>query len=99
MITICAFAKSFKEGQSYLTLLMMLVLFPAVIAMLPGVETSPSMMLLPVLNVSQLIEQVFSGEATASGFAMSFGSNLLYAAIAFVVAVRIFQPEDVLFRS
>lgn len=99
MITISAFAKSFKEGQSYLTPLIMLVVFPALIGMLPGVEASPKLMLLPVFNVSQLIKQVFSGEATAVGFAMSFGSNLIYAAVAFAVAVRIFQREDVLFRS
>jgi sodium transport system permease protein len=99
MITISAFAKSFKEGQSYLTPLMMLVVFPAVVGMLPGVETNSTLMLLPVFNVSQLIKQIFSGEATAGGFAMSFGSNFLYATVAFIVAVRIFQREDVLFRS
>jgi len=99
MITISAFAKSFKEGQSYLTPLMMLVVFPAVIGMLPGVESNQALMLLPVFNVSQLIKMIFSGEATGYGFAVSFGSNLLYAAAAFFVAVRIFQREDVLFRS
>ncbi len=99
MITISAFAKSFKEGQSYLTPLIMLVIFPALIGMLPGVEASPKLMLLPVFNVSQLIKQVFSGEATAAQFALTFGSNLFYAAVAFLVAVRIFQREDVLFRS
>jgi sodium transport system permease protein len=99
MITISAFAKSFKEGQSYLTPLLMLVIFPAVIGMLPGVEASPKLMLLPVFNVSQLIKAIFSGEATTAGFIASFGSNLIYAAVAFLIAVRIFQREDVLFRS
>ena len=99
MITISAFAKSFKEGQSYLTPLIMLVIFPALIGMLPGVEASPKLMLLPVFNVSQLIKGIFSGEATAAAFAISFASNFVYAAVAFVVAVRIFQREDVLFRS
>jgi len=99
MITISAFARSFKEGQSYLTPLLMLVIFPAVIGMLPGVEANPKLMLLPVFNVSQLIKAIFSGEATAAAFIVSFGSNLIYAAAAFLVAVRIFQREDVLFRS
>jgi len=99
MITISAFAKSFKEGQSYLTPLMMLVVFPAIVGLMPGVEASAGLMLLPVVNVSQLIKQVVSGEATAVNFGISFGSNLVYATIAFLVAVRIFQREDVLFRS
>lgn len=99
MITISAFAKSFKEGQSYLTPLIMLVVFPAMIGMMPGMDANPKLMLLPVFNVSQLIKSVFSGEATATAYIVTFASNLVYAAIAFVVAVRIFQREDVLFRS
>ena len=99
MITISSFAKSFKEGQSYLTPLIMLVVFPAVIGMLPGVEASAALALLPVFNVSQLIKAIFSGEYNAGAFAMSCASNFVYAAVAFAVAVRIFNREDVLFRS
>jgi sodium transport system permease protein len=99
MITISLFAKSFKEGQSYLTPLLMLVIFPAVIGMLPGAGANPKLALLPVFNVSQLIKAIFAGEYNASAFVMSFASNFVYAAAAFVVAVRIFKREDVLFRT
>ncbi len=99
MITIALFAKSFKEGQSYLTPLIMLVVFPAVIGMLPGVEADPRLMMLPVFNVSQLIKSIFNGEYTAASFLLPFGSNLLYASVAFAFAVWIFKREDVLFRS
>lgn len=99
MITISSFAKSFKEGQSYLSPLIMLVIFPAVIGMMPGMEASPRLALLPVFNVSQLIKSIFAGDYTAAAFVVSFASNFVYAAVAFVIAVRIFQREDVLFRS
>lgn len=36
---------------------------------------------------------------TAAAFFVSFASNLVYAAAAFAIAVRIFQREDVLFRT
>ena len=98
MIAIALFAKSFKEGQSYLTPVMMLVVFPAVLGMLPGAAQNPVLALLPVFNVSQLIKAIFLGESTAAGFLLTFGTNLAYAAIAFFVAVRIFQRESVLFR-
>ena len=49
--------------------------------------------------VSQLIKAIFSGEYNAGAFAMSCASNFVYAAVAFAVAVRIFNREDVLFRS
>jgi len=99
MITISSFAKSFKEGQSYLSPLIMLVIFPAVIGMLPGMDANPRLALLPVFNVSQLIKSIFAGDYTASAFIVSFGSNFVYAAVAFVIAVRIFKREDVLFRT
>ncbi len=67
--------------------------------MLAGVETNAAFSLLPVFNVSHLIKSIFSGDYNAAQFAMSFASNFLYAAVAFVVAVRIFRREDVLFRS
>jgi sodium transport system permease protein len=99
MITISSFAKSFKEGQSYLSPLIMLVVFPAVIGMMPGMEASPRLALLPVFNVSQLIKSIFAGDYTATAFLISFASNFVYAAVAFAIAVRIFQREDVLFRT
>jgi sodium transport system permease protein len=99
MIAISLFAKSFKEGQSYLTPLIMLVVFPAVLGMLPGTESGPLMSVIPVFNVSQLIKAIFLGEATLPGFLLTFVSNLGYAAIAFLAAVQIFKRESVLFRA
>ncbi len=99
MISISLFAKSFKEGQSYLTPLIMLVVFPAMIGMLPGLDADPRLAMLPVINVSQLIKMIFNGECTPLSVLLPFGSNLLYAGVAFAMAVRIFKREDVLFRS
>ena len=98
MISICSFAKSFKEGQSYLTPLIMLVIFPAVVGMLPGVELKGLMALIPVFNVSQLIKQIFLGEFSVRAFLTAFLANLAYATLAFWVAVRVFKSEGVLFR-
>jgi sodium transport system permease protein len=98
MISICSFAKSFKEGQSYLTPLIMLVVFPAVIGLLPGMELKGLMALIPVFNVSQLIKQIFIGEFSVQAFAAAFLANLAYAMLAFWVAVRVFKREGVLFR-
>ena len=98
MISISSFAKSFKEGQSYLTPLIMLVIFPAVLGMLPGMELSAVMALIPVFNVSQLIKQIFLGEFSLTASSVAFAANMVYAAIAFYAAVRIFKSESVLFR-
>jgi len=98
MVAIALFAKSYKEGQSYLTPIVMLAAFPAVVGMLPGLELTPALALIPIFNVCQLIKEIFLGEFSRAAFAVTLGSNLVYAAIAFYIASRIFKSESVLFR-
>jgi sodium transport system permease protein len=98
MVAIALFAKSYKEGQSYLTPIVMLAAFPAVVGMLPGLELTPTLALIPIFNVCQLIKEIFLGEFSTAAFAVTLVSNLVYAAIAFYIASRIFKSESVLFR-
>src|SRR5207302_8527622 len=53
-ITMSSFAKSYKEAQSYIMPLIFIVIIPAIAAMLPGVELTPKLALVPILNVSLL---------------------------------------------
>jgi sodium transport system permease protein len=98
MVAIALFAKSYKEGMSYLTPIVMLAAFPAVVGMLPGLELTPALALIPIFNVCQLVKEIFLGEFSRVAYAVAFGANLVYAAIGFVVAARIFKSESVLFR-
>ncbi len=99
MIAIALFARSFKEGQSYLTPLMMLVVFPAVLGVLPGMELTPAMALIPIFNASQLMRGILQGEFSHTVLAVTIGANLVYALAAFIFATRLFRNESVLFRS
>ena len=98
MVAIALFAKSYKEGQSYLTPIVMLAAFPAVVGMLPGLELTPALALIPIFNVCQLVKEIFLGEFSRVAYAVAFTANLAYAAIAYFVAARIFKSEGVLFR-
>ena len=98
MIAIALFAKSYKEGQSYLTPILMLVAFPAVAGMLPGLELTPALAMIPIFNVCQIIKEIFLGDYSRTAFAISVAANFIYAAIAFFVAARLFKTEGVLFR-
>jgi sodium transport system permease protein len=99
MFAIALFARSFKEGQSYLTPLMLLVIFPALLGGLPGLQLTPAMCLIPIFNASLVIRSILLGEVSTVNFAVTVGANLLYAAIAFVIATRQFEKESVLFRT
>ena len=61
LITISAFAKSYKEAQSYIMPLMFIVIIPAIAAMLPGVELDAKLALVPILSVSLLCKELVTG--------------------------------------
>jgi sodium transport system permease protein len=99
LITIALFAKSHKEAQSYIAPLMFLVVIPAVAAMLPGVDLTPKLAVVPLLNVSLLCKELVTGEYHWNYIALIFASTCVYAAGALFLAVKMFQRESVLFRS
>jgi sodium transport system permease protein len=99
LLALSLFAKSFKEAQSYISPLMIVVVLPAVAALLPGVELTPALALLPVLNTSLVSKEIISGTYHWDLIALIFLSSSAYASIALAIAVKLFQEEDVLFRT
>jgi sodium transport system permease protein len=99
MFAIALKARSFKEGQSYLTPLALVVIFPALLGGLPGLKMTPALCLIPIFNASQMIHGILLGEVSAVNFAVTLAANLGYSAIAFFLARRMFDDEKVLFRS
>ncbi len=97
--TLALFAKSFKEAQSYISPLIVVIIVPAVIGMLPGVELNPQLALVPILNVSLVSKELVSGVWHWHLIALIFGSTCIYAAAALGWAVRMFNREDVIFRA
>lgn len=99
LFTISLFAKSHKEAQSYLTPMTFLVVIPAVAAMLPGIELTPKLALIPILNVSLLLKELVTGTYHWNYISLIFASTCVYAATALFLAIKMFQRESVLFRS
>ncbi len=97
--TISLFAKSYKEAQSYLAPMMIVVIMPAVVGMLPGIDLNVRLALVPLLNVSLVCKEMLSGVWHWNYLALIFGSSCLYAAGALGLAVKMFQREDVMFRT
>ena len=99
LMTISLFAKTYKEAQSYLTPLTFLVVIPAVASVMPGVELTPKLALIPVLNTSLVCKEIITGTYHWNSILLIFFSTCVYAAAALFLAVKMFQREDVLFRS
>jgi len=99
LMTIALFAKSHKEAQSYIAPLMFVVIIPAIAAMIPGVDLTPKLAIVPLLNVSLLCKELVAGDYHWNLIAIIFVSSCVYAAAALYLAVKMFQRESVLFRS
>jgi sodium transport system permease protein len=99
MIAIATMAKSYKEAQSYVTPLLLIAVLPAMVSLLPGVKLNAGMALIPIVNFSLLIKELILGDWSWTSFTLSVLSNLIYAAIAFIAAVRVFKNERILFRT
>lgn len=99
LLTIALFAKSYKEAQSYLTPMTFVVIIPAVASMLPGVELNARLAIIPILNTSLVCKEIVAGIYHWNFIALIFASTCVYAAAALFIAVKMFQREDVLFRT
>jgi sodium transport system permease protein len=99
LMTISLFAKTFKEAQSYLTPMTFVVIVPAIAAVLPGIELTSKLALIPILNVSLLCKELVTGTYHWNYIALIFFCTCVYAGIALFLAVKMFQRESVLFSS
>ena len=98
-LTIALAAKSYKEAQSYISPLIIVVIMPAMMGMLPGIELSAKTALIPILNLSLACKEMLSGIWHWPYLALIFASTCVYAAIALGLCVRMFNREDVMFRA
>jgi sodium transport system permease protein len=99
IFTVALFAKSFKEAQSYVGPMIFIVIMPAVVGMLPGIDLNYQLALVPILNLSLVCKEMLSGVWHWNYIALIFGSSCVYAAIALALAVKMFNREDVIFRA
>jgi sodium transport system permease protein len=99
LMSIALFAKSYKEAQSYLTPMTFVVVIPAVASLMPGVELTPKLALVPILNTSLVCKEIISGTYHWNSIALIFASTCVYAAVGLFLAFKTFQRESVLFRS
>lgn len=88
-------ANSYKEAQSYVSPLMMLVLLPGIAAQVPTIELDTTTALIPMLNISLGIGSIFKGDYSIALIGMVSGFALLYGFISLWIASKTFGNENV----
>ena len=99
LLAVSLFAKSFKEAQSYISPLMIVVILPAVMGTLPGIELSWKTALVPITSLSLVCKEMLSGVWNWHFITLVFSSQVVYAAIALWLCVKMFNRESVIFRA
>jgi len=99
LMTISVWSKTSKEANSYVAPLMLLVLMPAMAALVPGFDLNARLALIPVLNVSLVSREVLTGNYPWLLILLVFGSSCAYAASALSLVVAAFKRESILFRT
>jgi len=100
LMSIALFARSYKEAQSYISPLMILVILPVMIPVLaPTMEINTRLTWVPIMNVSLILKDVFLGSYKWGYIGLIFASTGLYAAIALYISTWLFKQEQVLFKT
>jgi len=101
-LALATFARSTREGQYYLSPLMIIVMLLVALAVSPGVELQPFHSVLPVLGPILLLRELLVNPTAAETLAYLpavLGASFIYAGMALWWAVTQFHSESVLFRE
>lgn len=97
VMCICAFAKSFKEANNYVTPLTLVVLLTAYIGFIPNVELSATTAIIPVANICLLMKNLLVFKYDFALILMVLLSNVIYAFVAVWFLGKIYNSESILF--
>ena len=98
-LAISIFAKSFKEAQSMMAPLNIIIILPAMIGMLPGFKLSAVTAAIPILNLSLATKAILGGSADPILIAEVYLSLFFLAGVSIYGCVKWFNREATLFRS
>ena len=91
------FAKSYKEANSYMSPVMMVLMFLAYGSMIPTVELNQYVAVVPVLNVSILLRDALNFKLDYAILLLVLCSMVLYSVLAILFLSKAYNSENLLF--
>ena len=91
---VAAFAKSYREAQTYVSLLMFVPAIPTMMLSFAPVKTQAWMYAVPLLSQQVIITRLLRGDfVPMSGFALSIAASVAALTLAYAVATAIYRSE------
>jgi sodium transport system permease protein len=95
---VATLARSFKEAQSYMGVLVLLPMIPGVLGALYPLGNAPWMYATPMLGTYVLLTNVLGGQPPAmNAFLISAGISIVAAAILVRITAMLFESERIIF--
>ena len=92
------YARSYKEAQSLISPMMILIIVPAVISMMPGMKLTFATAIIPIMNISLASKEILAGTLNFGHYALVITSLCLYAVISVFIAKIWFGREENVLR-
>jgi sodium transport system permease protein len=100
MISLGLYARSYKEAQSYMSPLMLVMLVPILFLQFSDfLKLQDWFFVLPFVNVVLAIDSIVKGMVTVPQLGITWASTLVFAGLALYLAYHSFRREDVVFRN
>ena len=99
LLSISFYAKTFKEAQSIMGPLNILIIFPIMIGLMPGITLNVSTAWVPILNVSLAMNDIISGTLSWPLYAEVMLSLLFFTGCSMWLSVKFVSREEVIFRG
>jgi len=99
LVMVGIFARNIREASNYITPIYMLTVLLGIISISQGMELTGKMFLVPVLNSSFVFKELLMGKIYWNHIITTFSANMVIAGLALFGATRLFNKEEVLFRS
>lgn len=93
MIPIAVHAKTFKEAQSIITPLNIVMVLPAMVGFFPGIELNAITAMIPVVNVVLATKELIAGTLEVGLLALSFLVMFGLAVLSVIVSYKRFDKE------
>jgi sodium transport system permease protein len=99
LLSLSIFAKSYKEAQSLISPLTIVVILPVLVGIMPGVELDTVTAMVPVLNVSLATREIIAGTIKPLLLAEVYVSLFALASLSMWACAKWFEREETIFRG
>ena len=99
LLSLSFFARSYKEAQSIISPMTIVIIVPAFVGLMPGMSLNVVTACIPILNVSLATKAIIADTATPLLLAEVYLSLIAIAVLSLFVCARIFESEGTVFRG